>query len=236
MATDVLRIGHGNGHNDRSLVDFVRTSGCDSFGGNELHRLIRPLNRIPGTRLIAVGKGATDRRARSTAIITRDEHADIGAGYRQVSENIPAHDKFAPDRFLVWSMFEHPLARLLGFEGVAHFALHPDATVMKRTNDHPLIREYRESMASTARFMKAARRDRLLLVLTMDAQVTARFKADWGPRAMIAQPLDLSARFVHIDAVFFDAALRLAKPLERRQLFDHTGFVSTFTANTTRKK
>lgn len=235
--SDRLTIGHGNGHNKPSLIDFVRAADADSFSCNEAHRLVRGLERIPDSRVVGASRDVDEpgKRSRSTAVVTKSSRPDIGSLVRQVSEHVePA--KFGPDRMLVASFYEHPLATRLGFEGVAHFALHPDATVMHRKPDHPLVREYREALDSAAKWMKMARRDGLLLVLTGDLQVSATFKGDFGPRAQLAGPLNMNVRVVHIDWILYDQALRMVPPLVERKLFDHTGFVAAFTGNPHRRK
>lgn len=227
--TAPLKIGHGNGHNRATLVDFVAESGADSFGGNETNRLTPELRQIPGHRVTVAGADFEDRRARSTCVVTRSDRENLGELTRKVSEAIPAVEKFAPDRVLVASFYAHPLATRLGFEGVAHFELHPDATMMKHGPDHPIVREYREALRSTRTHMLAARRDGLLLVLTGDLQADARFRGPWGPRTLITEPLGLRCRIVHIDWIMADRALKFAG-FEVRQLFDHRGFVATLTA------
>ena len=110
MTAPRLTLGHGNGHNKPSLVDFVIQADADSFGCNEAHLLIPRLRRVPDHRVTAVGEDAADRRARSTAIVTRSELENLGQMTRKVSENVPVAEKFGPDRWLVASCFRHPLA------------------------------------------------------------------------------------------------------------------------------
>ena len=222
-----IRIGHGNGHNKGSLVEFVKSADCASFSCNEADQLLPELRRIRSHRVTAPGKDWVDRRARSTSLVTRSAFPAIGELTRQVSENIPEHEKFAPDRVLVASFYEHPVARALGRDGIAHFALHPDATVKNRRADHPLVREYREALVSTRKWMQTAERDGLLPILTGDLQLSLRATQDWSPTKLIADPMKLKARAVGIDWILIDRRLDFAGPLHKHKLYDHTGFVAT---------
>lgn len=238
MPAPVLVIGHGNGHNKASLVRFAREADCDSFGGNETQRLIGDLEKIPGHRVTVAGddyreakdpSGSTNRH-RSTSILTRSTRTNVGELVRQVSERVDGVEKWAPDRMLVGSFYEHPLATWLGYEGVAHFELHPDATVRNRDESHPIVKAYRESLTSARKWMTTARHDGLLVILTGDLQVPGDFERPFGPGHLIAEPLALRHRAVGIDWILFDKALALAAPLYVRELHDHRGFVATLEA------
>lgn len=227
-----LKIGHGNGRNQDSLVRYVRQANADSFSAQEAQRLLPPLEGLPNHRVIVAGEDWTEQRnrAKSTSIITHSDFANIGEFTRKVSERIPAVIRVAPDRVLVASFFEHPVADAVGAEGIAHFALHPDAGPQQLNGDNPLapiVREYRESLQSTKLWMESAMLDKLVVVLTGDLQVGARHNKPWGPRALIQRPLGLQARVVNIDWIMIDPRLRFVGPLETRELFDHTGFVAT---------
>lgn len=233
MTVPILTIGHGNAHNRPTVVDFIRDANADSFGGDELQRILPEVNAIRETRLIGDEEGWDEprNRANSTAIITANRNPRIGSLSRQVSERIPGKvEKFAPDRVLRGSFFEHPVAKAVGREGVAHWELHPDATVMKHKPDHPIVREYREALESTRGWMRQASRDGLVNVLTADIQTHARFRAPYGPRELLAEPLGLRCRWVRIDCIMVDPLLRFAGPLKTRKLYDHTGFVARLRA------
>jgi hypothetical protein len=124
------------------------------------------------------------------------------------------------------------VATALGKEGVAHFALHPDAGPKQlQGNDPtvPIVREYVEAMNSARNFMLAARRDDLVLILTGDLQLRADFKdKPWHPVRSLAAPLGLQAFSTGLDWCLYDAALRRLGPMVQRKLFDHTGFVQHF--------
>ncbi len=231
-----LKLGHGNGHNKPQLVDFanraIRRDGCSSVAALEAHRLLRDLDRIPGTRLTAVRhEGAEPReRDRTTAIVTDDRREFLGELTLKVSERVPQIEKFGPARFLVASFYAHPLADQLDAAGVAHFALHPDATVMHHAPDHPLVREYQEALESTRWHMQAAKRDGYLVNLTGDLQATDEWKSAYSPHKLIADPLQLKTRVRHIDWCMADPRLAFARALEVTELFDHPGFVATLRA------
>lgn len=232
--TELLRVGHGNGHNRPELVEFIAQARADSFGGNETQRLRQRLNRLSGHRVISAGEDLAEERdrGRSTCVVTSSRRENIGELSRKVSERVPGFERIAPDRHLVVSMYAHPLATRLGFEGVAHAELHPDATVMRHDDPHhPIVREYRQALVSTRRWLHAARGDGLLIVLTGDLQATARYSAPWGPRALLIDELDLNPRVVGIDWIGIDRRLRYVGPLETRRLYDHTAFVANLGPN-----
>jgi hypothetical protein len=233
MPAPVLVIGHGNGHNKPGLVKFVKDADADSFSALEAQKLVEDLDALKRSRIVGGEEGWAEERnrANTTVIVTANRNPSLGQLSRLVSEKIPAVERIAPDRVLRASFFEHPLAEAVGFEGIAHFAMHPDATVARHKDPrHPIVREYREALDSTRRWMKAARNDGLLPVLTTDAQVRENFDADWGPRAQIIEPLGMQFRAVKIDWIIFPAELALAGRLETRELYDHTGFVARLRA------
>jgi hypothetical protein len=228
-----LRIGHGNGRNDEDLVDYVKQVKADSFSALEAQRLIRELRNISWSRVTVAGEDWAQKRDRSksTAIITKAEHENLGEFTRKVSERIPGATKVAPDRVLVVSIYKHPVADLCGKEGVAHFALHPDAGPKVLRNGHkdqPIVREYSEAFDSTRKWMEAARRDNLLLFLTCDGQVRKDHKRPWGPRQQVADQLNLGARVVGIDWILFDRAVKPAGKIKTHPLPDHQGFIQAF--------
>ena len=231
-STPTLRIGHGNGHNEQSLVDYVREAKADSFACLESQRLASELRNIANSRLTVAGEGVRDARSRSTALVTSNDREYLGELVRKASEEIPAFERVAPDRMVVASFYAHPIARELGKEGVAHFALHPDAgpeALSGNNPAHPIAREYSEALQTAAKWMKVARQDGLLLVLTGDLQVPRTNTKPWGPNELLVEPLDLEVWSAGIDWVCYDKLLSL-KQVKTKELFDHKGFVATFTA------
>lgn len=230
--TTTLTIGHGNAHNRPEILDMIRDTDPDSFGCNEVQKMTDQLRALPGRRVIGGSEGWDEPRNRgnSSAIITSNDRASLGRLERQVSERLPNYERIAPDRVLHGSFFEHPLATSLGFEGIAHWELHPDAAMMRQDPSHPIVREYREALRSTRQWMRCATDDGLLNVLTGDLQASETFRADYSPRAILAGPLNLSVMVVGIDWIMVDPLLRFVGPLHLRQLYDHAGFVATIGA------
>lgn len=223
-----LRIGHGNGHNRPELVDMVARSGAASFGCNESQRLT--LRTIRGTRVTAAGPATEDPRARSTCIVTDNDHPNTGELAVLASPAMPdVNEKLHPDRFLVGVRYSHPVADQIGVAGVAHFEAHPPPTVMRHDAGHPVTEAYAGYLDELGHQIATARAAGYLIVVTGDLQANARYRATWGPRAMIARPFRLACRVVRIDWVMFDAHLRLAG-LRRHELYDHTAFVATLEA------
>lgn len=224
-----LRIAHGNGHNEASLVQFVKDADADSCGCDESQKLRRKLKRTRQRRVTMAGKGWTEdrNRAKSTCIVTHNRNANIGELTRKASDRLPFALRVAPDRVLVASMYEHPVADATGHAGVAHFELHPvagPAQLNGSNPDAPIVREYRQALVTTRRWMRAARYDGLLLVLTGDLQMREDNDRPWHPLRLIAGPLHLRYRWVDIDAIMVDRAVRWDGPLDITQLHDHRGF------------
>jgi hypothetical protein len=233
MPGSVLTIGHGNGRNDQSLVRMVVESRADSFGCDEAQMLVDELRRIPQTRLTVAGEDwSEDRnRARATSIVTASRNANLGELVRLASHRVPRALRVAPDRPLVCSMYEHPIAEETGHDGVAHFELHANASVRTKPDDAPVVEEYRDSLDTARRWMRSARTDGLLLVLTGDLQVGADFNRSWGPRPQLAVPLGLSPATAGIDWIMVDRALEFAGSLSAQRLKDHDGFTARLLAS-----
>lgn len=229
----VLRIAHGNGHNKASLVDFVRDADADSTAALESQRLERQWRELEyeeRLRQTVARRGWTEERERerSTRILTHRGRPCIGELTRLASEKVPAYEELAPDRVLVASMYEHPVARAAGADGVAHLALHPDAGGMLRDPaqaNHRVVREYRESWQTFARIAQALRRDGLLIVGTTDAQMPLKCDVPWNPRNLLRGKVPLRAAATGIDWLLYDRRLELVDWTEHR-LFDHTGFIA----------
>jgi hypothetical protein len=223
-----LKIGHGNGHNKSELVTFARSflrAGGDSFGANESQRLTPALAEL-GRITVADGRPAD--RVRSTAIVTSRDLLQLGETSLRVADAMPdVNEKLHPDRNMAASFYAHAVAGAIGAAGVAHFNVHPPATVMKHdSRHHPVVVAYGRALEVVREQMRAARAAGYLLVLTGDLQAGARYQAPWGPRELIAKPLRLSCRVVRIDWLMFDAELQLRGQLQQRELYDHTGFTA----------
>lgn len=228
-----LRIAHGNGKNKASLVDFVRDADADSAAALESQRLERQwrdLEVVAQLRQTVARKGWTEERdrERSTRILTSRARPNIGELTRLASEKVPAYEELAPDRVLLASMYEHPVARAAGADGVAHLVLHPDAGGMLRDpaqGDHRVVREYREAWETFARMASALRSDGLLIVGTSDAQMPLKCEVPWNPRRIVGRRIPLRYAATGIDWLLYDRRLELVDWTEHR-LFDHTGFVA----------
>jgi hypothetical protein len=235
---NMLTIAHGNGRNEQSLVQFAKDANADSFSAQEAQMLLDEFRKIPRHRVTVAGEDWAEarNRAKSTLILTKSEHENLGELTRKVSERIPSALRVAPDRVLVCSMYAHPVAALAGAEGVAHFSLHPDAgPEALKGNDpkHPIVREYTEALVSTRTLMRSARQDGLLLVLTGDLQLRMEDRRQrWSPVNMLADPLRLGFAAEGLDWILFDRRLRKLGPMRLRKLHDHIGFVQSFGAVT----
>ncbi len=227
-----LKIGHGNGHNRPELVDMVARSGADSFGCDESQRLTSSLRSITGTRTTVAGGDLPDPRGRSTAIVVDHERDNLGELAILAAPAMPEiSEKLHPARYLVGVRYAHPIADQLGAAGVAHFEAHPPATVMKHDDpDHPVVQAYADYLLCLRTQLHAAANDGYLIVVTGDLQASARYRKQWGPRALIAEPFRLRCRVVRIDWIMADQRLMFAGPLHRRELYDHTAFVASLKA------
>jgi hypothetical protein len=229
--TELLRIGHGNGHNRGELVDMVARSGADSFGCDESQRLTSSLRSVTGTRTTVAGGDLPDPRGRSTAIVVDSERDNLGELAVLAAPAMPqVNVKLHPARYLVGVRYAHPVADQLGAQGVAHFEAHPPATVMKHDAGHPVVRAYADYMDTLAAQLRAADSDGFLVVVTGDLQASARYRAPWAPRSAIAKPFGLTCRVVRIDWIMADHRLVFDGPLHRRELYDHTAFVASLKA------
>ncbi len=225
-----LTIATGNGHNEQSLIDWIRDSNADSFGASETQRLEESFDNLKAYRQIVAGQGWAEERnrARSSRIVTLKSLENIGELTRLASEKVPGAERVAPDRVLLMSAFKHRAARLAGWDGIGHYHIHPDAGPAalrgERGRDHPILREYREAMRTTIRYMKVGMKDGLLPILTGDLQLPADVDLPWAPVDVFAGMMRM--RFVNdkIDYIFWHRSLRLDPgSLKKRKLFDHVG-------------
>lgn len=226
-----LTIAHGNGKNQPSLVDFVRTSKADVAAAMESQQLQLRWDTLNAYRQTVAGRGWSEERdrAKSTRILTRTDLPNIGEMTRLASEKISAYEKYAPDRVLVVSMFEHPIAEKAGADGVAMLALHPDAGGMvsdPNQGTHRVVREYRESWETFFRVARMLRSDGLLIVGSTDAQMVANCAVPWNPaRLARAAELPLRVRSIGFDWLFYDRRLHVGD-FRTVDLFDHKGFIA----------
>lgn len=229
---ETVKIGHGNGHNNMTLFEYINRSRCDSFGADEVQKILVPLQNMPWSRVTVAGQGWVEerRRAKATAIITNSKNPNIGELTRQMSERVAAHERNAPDRVLVCSMYEHEVAARCRAEGFAHFEFFPNAGPWTKDpkSKSKVTREYKESVETLLDTVMWARKDHLIPIVTGDFQMGPDVDVEWNPYDRVARRLNLSHRNVKIDGVMWDRRIEPHGPLALQQLFDHTGFVQHF--------
>lgn len=231
--TTELAVGHGNGHNEQSLVAYARDTDWDSFGGAEVERLIAQLAKDPSVQEL-VHSNATFDRARDTAILVAKPHTVLWTSARKVSRALGRRgsdlNRVAPARVLVEARYTHPIADELGLVGVCHLNLHPVAGPRQLNGRNPLApltRQYRKAWRAARRSWRTAQRDGFLCVLTSDAQMTAASTRAWAPGKQ-ARRMNARAWSTGIDWVLFDHRLALVGVPKKRRLHDHDGFIATF--------
>jgi hypothetical protein len=217
-----------NGHNEAEMVSTARALFENDYSAvvcMESQRAFAddPLDGM--ARTTVAGRDWTEERnrARSTRILTRRSRPNIGEYTRLVSEKIQPYERIAPDRVLVASLFEHPLARELGRDGFAVMGIHPDAGGVLRDRgerNHPLVREYREAMISTRKAAKMFRSDGLIVVIFSDAQMPAGVEVPWSPERMLVEPLDMGHLTRNLDWMFYDRVLEVRNHTFER-MHDH---------------
>lgn len=231
-----IRIGMGNGHNKPALVTYAKQLNCDSFCGMETQKFVGEFEAIPNHRVTVAREAWTEdkNRARSTLIMTHNIYPNLGELTLKVSERVASDLKFGPDRVLVCSMYEHPVALRMGWAGVAHIGLHPDATVKERDDNHPLVREYRESMTSLQRTIRYVTRERLLPIVTGDLQLGVDNRKPWSPYIMLVRDLNMMYYARGIDWVLWHNSLALQGRPQIKPLYDHPGIMVQLVRRTSR--
>lgn len=146
-----LVVGHGNIHNNIAAITAALAMNCDVFGFNEAGRRIPTLAGVRGFRLhtaYPVRKWQPQKKfwrvtSTDTATLVRKKYEYLGELQQQVSQQWDPAARVAPDRWFNVACF--------GVQGkrVAHLNIHPNAGPKQLTGDnpnHPIVREYRESM------------------------------------------------------------------------------------------
>lgn len=222
-----LTILHAPTHVVRSprVIRRATRTAADSIGFTEAYNAIGLLAARRRYRL-TVGSGGRDERrgAKDTPVLTRKAHVSLGAGAMQVSEEVEP-SKFGPDRWLTFSLFEHD-----DVGSVAHVHMHPNATVRNRRASAPIVREYRESMATLFTFVRFLRNEGYLVVVTGDLNYpNVKRGPEWTPHHTFAR-LGLDVWSVGVDYVAHDPRLALV----RKQVIrggtdsDHPWLLATF--------
>jgi hypothetical protein len=225
-----LEIAMGNGHNKDSLVKWAKEADAHSFGAHEVQDLLDEIRRqMPFHRVTVAGRGYHEERGRekSTCLITNNNLENLGEFTRKVSERVPGNLKLAPDRIMVGSFYAHPVAQKLGMEGIAHFALHPDAAPNALRGDdpkHPVVAEYTEALHSAGRWLRVAKRDGLIPILSGDLQLPPDVDRAWSPKRLLVDAMDMEYVNQHIDWILWDPMLEMVPGSKVvRELHDHKG-------------
>lgn len=229
-----LRIGHGNGHNEQSLVRFIRETTWDSFGCAEADRLIGDLHRVKAARVVVTALRFD--RSRDAPVLVNRSRTLLRTTSTVVSRALGRRgsdlNRVAPARVLTEARYEHPVARVVGCKGVAHINLHPVAGPKQlngRNPMAPLTRQYRKAWKAARKAARQARADGFVVVLTSDAQMDNRSRRPWAP-AKQAKRMGLRTWSTGIDWLMFDPRLTLVGAPKVRRLYDHPGFVAELTA------
>lgn len=229
MSGAALRIGHGNGHNEDSLVEQIRHRLWHSFGCNEMERKIGHLQAVPSSKVFVTDLDFD--RSKDTPILVADDFIIHNSWAKKVSKALgrkgSALNRVAPARVLTAVAYGHPLANELGLKGVMHFNLHPVAgpkQLTGRNPNAPIVKEYRAAMKELRQAWRAAKKAGYLCVLTGDLQLGKGVHRPWSPWTT-AKLLGASYRVVKIDWIMFDRRVECAE-LDTFPLYDHTGFIA----------
>lgn len=242
---NTLKIAHGNGHNEHSLVDWLERARYDSAGVNEGDRLIDELEKIPHATVV-VTKEQGDRRQDTPIVVKHRSGGMVPFNpmlrwYTKVVSKAlgkPGSEirRVAPARVLTLAIYSHPLATELGCKAVAHFNVHPDAGPSQLSGSNPMApitRQYRRTMRELRKAVRAARKAGYLVVVTGDLQLTAKSRRPWAPRIQ-ARLMRLNTWSVNIDWLMYDRRLDITHVV-KHPLFDHTGFIATLVRRSGRR-
>lgn len=224
LVVALLNVYVGNKTPRKAVRALVRT-GADSIGINEGMRVLPFLRLRPRYRVIVGEGGRSVRGFNDTPILTRKSLTSLGSGAFQVSEEVPASSRVAPDRWITVSCFRHRVGN------VAHVNLHPNAAVQGRDDEVPRVREYAESMASLDRLLTFLSAEGFLPVVTGDVN----YRPEPMGRRWEHSPYEVFAKhkLAHqnegLDVVAWTRELRLARKVvlhRDRTGSDHPGIVA----------
>lgn len=228
----LLTVGQGNVHNRRKAIKHALGMDCDLFGLHEVGGQIPYLYKRPHVakhyRVLAGepvfgpkarGKGVRNVSQSSTTILKR--HFEyLGEMHQQVSQQWTPALAVAPDRWFHAVAFQIPKTSIR----VAHINVHPNAgpKVLYQSDkkNHPLVREYRESMDWLDHMLGFYAAMDYALVLTGDVNML-RNKAHnvpWSPYKVMAKH-GLHYRSSRVDAIAWsrEFALQDFKIIPRRK-------------------
>lgn len=203
-----LTVGHGNVHNRPSAVRAAVRLRCDVFGFNEAGRRRSLLAGFRGYRLHVaqpVMGAPPSPKGRDvsgdTATLIRKELPYLGEWQQQVSQQWDPASRIAPDRWFNVSCFAWGGLR------IAHVNVHPNAggKVLRERPDHPITREYRESMEWLDTMLAVYRQHGWALLVTGDLNLPdVKNDPAWSPWPRLEKH-GLEHRAKHIDAVAWSA-------------------------------
>ena len=225
----LIRIGTGNGHNEKSLVNFVADQDCTAYGLQEANTLLHDFRTLGEYNTFCAGD---DRARGEVPILVRHNKKILGKSYHKVSDAIPGLERVAPDRWSTQVRFEHAVATEAGYKGIALINWHPDAGPKQLHGTNPnaaIVREYSLAAASVKNDIRSARIAKYLPIVTGDLQMTYKDRQTWAPYYLYAS-LKMQTVTDNIDWIAWDPNLRLVAS-HTVPLFDHNGIVATFKAN-----
>lgn len=223
-----LTIGHANIHNSKQGVKVASRSGADSFGINEGGRRIGMLRALSRYREFHGAGGKADaphRGGPSSPIITRKNLPSLGTLALQVSEQVNASLRVAPDRWITVSCFEH------GVGPVAHVNIHPNAAVKGLSMKNDRVAEYDEFMRSLNRLISFLKAEGFHVVVTGDYNLARSGKTGALTPYQVFDGHGMRVKTIGIDGIAWTTGLtlrRFHKIPKKRLRSDHNGFTATF--------
>lgn len=212
----------------RKAIDRMLAREPDSFGVGEAMRSMSILaGRLRYRLHRATGRTSQRRGVADTPILTHKRYMPLGTLAMQISKMVEP-TRIAPERWVVVSLFEHPLGK------VAHVNIHPNAQVQNKTTARPHVDQYARSVTTLRRLLRFLLRCEYLVVLTGDLNYRVNKVQDpWSPYLMFDE-LGMKYRATGIDAVAWSPNLRVVdwKTVPREETgSDHNGLEVDFELN-----
>jgi len=236
MTPAQLTIGALNGHNSMPAFRKMIRRKYDALALSEAHRLMKPLGSL-GRYRMEVGTPGRDKRrgVLDGPVLIRRDRTSLGSVALQVSELVKAYERIAPDRWINGALFDHPLATQLDAAGVALLSFHPNAGMQLRNadrEDHPLVREYSESVRSLARMVRWLSREGFVPFVAGDYNLPKSAAVPWSPYGALEE-IGFSSMSEGVDALSYP--FRLVEPVGGLQVTsrtrigsDHPAIAATF--------
>jgi hypothetical protein len=222
---------HGPSLTWRRIRQACRRYGADSIGWTEAYRR----NRFMRTRLrfrMVVGKSTTDRRrgAKDNPILVRRRHKIVASGaIKGCDASTPR--KIAPERWISWAAYEHPLGRIL------HVALHPNAMVAGAW-DTDRAAKYREQMQALVALIESKKAKLAIAHVAVTGDLNYRLSdpAHRDSPRWVFEQLGMSYRAEGLDWIAWSSELqvtqwRVIPPRENGQ--DHPWLLAHLTPKET---